>query len=113
MNFEDMLSQLSDLEDDSPMDDEPATLDLNVIQSNLPIYDVKRVCEMVVCERYFGLDKQIGLMCMQELARRRAAGDTFDFESYIDQSYKELPVLQLGNIDLRSVLGSLISPKGK
>lgn len=114
MNFEDIAKQFDFDLDDSDLDDEPVVMDLDLIKKNLPTYDIQRVCEMVVCERYFGFQNKIGLMCMEELARRRAAGDNFDFETYIDESYKSLPVLRTGDLDLRTVLGQIIDQqKGK
>lgn len=111
MNFEELLSQIES-EDDMD-DDAPANLDINVIRNNIDTYDVKKLCEMVVCDRYFSLNREISVICMQELSKRREAGDTFDFENYIESSYKDLPVLHLGTTDLRSVLGQMIIGKIK
>lgn len=83
---------------------EDVKLDLDQVKANLPTYSNEKLCEMIVCDRYFGFGKRIDLMCMEELAKRRMAGDTFDFESYIDKQYKELPVLDLKTPDLREVL---------
>jgi hypothetical protein len=48
---------------------------------------------------------------MEELAKRRMAGDTFNFESYIDQAYNELPVLDFSMPDIRTVLQQAIGRK--
>jgi hypothetical protein len=109
MNLEELLAELNE---DVP-DEEPTVLDLEVVRANLPSYDIVKVCDMVVSERYLGLNKEIGLMCMHELARRRSAGDPFNFEAYIEQAHKSLPVLPIGNLDLRSILGSLVASRGK
>lgn len=111
MNFDDLLKGF-DFDEDQDDVDGPSMLDINIIKSNISSYDDKRLCEMIVCVRYFGLDQNIGTLCMQELARRRELGDNFDFETYIESSYQELPVFTFGGTDLRSILGQMISPKG-
>jgi hypothetical protein len=52
---------------------------------------------------------------MEELVRRRVAGDDFDFESYIDQAHKKLPVINLNpNLDLQKNLKQAMEAvKGK
>lgn len=66
---------------------------------------------MIVCDRYFGFEQKISDVCMEELAKRRMAGDTFNFESYIDQAYNELPVLDFSMPDIRTVLQQAIGRK--
>jgi hypothetical protein len=85
--------------------------DLDLIKSNIFKYSSQKLCEMVVCDRYFGLEQKISVICMEELARRRIAGDIFDFEDVIDKSYKELPVLNFEMPDLRTVLGQALKNK--
>jgi hypothetical protein len=84
------------------------TLDLEEVRSKLPTYPTKKLCEMVVCDRYFGCFKEIAIMCMEELSNRRIAGDDFDFESYIDQAHKQLPKLSLNIPNLQDVLKQVI-----
>jgi hypothetical protein len=81
----------------------PITLDMDKIKENLPSYSNEKLCEMIVCDRYFGFGQKIQTICMEELAKRRIAGDTFDFESYIDKAHKQLPVLDFKK-DIRDVL---------
>lgn len=98
-----------DDDDDSEMDYTP--LDLDVVKAKLPTYSPEKLCEMVVCDRYFGCYKAIALMCMEELASRRIAGDTFDFETYIDKAFNELPRLDFAVPDLGDVLRQVIGRK--
>lgn len=95
-NIDDLLN------DDTPIED--VKLDIEKVKALIPQYSNEKLCEMIVCDRYFGFGTRIDIPCMEELAKRRMAGDTFDFESYIDQQYKELPVLDLKTPDLREVL---------
>jgi hypothetical protein len=76
---------------------------------------------MIVGYKYLGLYKNIAIMAMQELAKRRANGDSFNFEGYIDSSLKELPSIDLkmpsfdgflGSGDL-SEITSILKNKGK
>lgn len=97
-------------DDDSPI--EEVKLDFDQIRANLPKYSNEKLCEMIVCDRYFGFEEKFDTMCMEELAKRRIAGDKFDFETYIDQSFKELPVLDFSSTpDIRAILKQAIDMK--
>jgi hypothetical protein len=96
-----MTKDLSEL--DSP-DVGQVTLDLNVVREKAPTYTSEKLCEMIVCDRYFGCFRDVAIICMEELARRRAAGDVFNFESHIDEAYKKLPKLDFKIPNLRDVM---------
>ena len=87
--------------------EEPIQLDLDKVRENIPKFSSEKLCEMIVCDRYFGMDQQISIMCMQELATRRIRGDVFPFETYIDQSLAQLPVLNFVMPDLRTTLSQM------
>jgi hypothetical protein len=100
------------LNDDTPIEDEK--LDFDRIKANISEYSNQKLCEMIVCDRYFGFGQKIDFICMEELARRRIAGDTFNFEAYIDSSFKELPVLDFSvTPDIRAILQQAIDMKAK
>lgn len=103
------IEELDDLLSDEPI--EEVKLDLDLVKNNLPKYSNEKLCEMIVCDRYFGFEEKIAPICMEELAKRRVAGDAFDFESYIDQAYKELPVIETGMPDIRTILNQAIGRK--
>lgn len=86
--------------------------DLDKVKSNLPSYSTEKICEMIVCDRYFGFEEKVSSICMEELAKRRLAGDDFDFENYIDSAYKTLPELNF-NTDIRSLLQNVIAGRNK
>lgn len=100
-NFDDDLEEVNFIE-----------LDTQKIKEKIPTFTSKKLCEMIVCDRYFGCYREIGLACMEELASRRIAGDEFDFESFIDESLSELPALDFSIPDLRNVLRGLLANKG-
>ena len=84
-------------------------LDVEVVKKMVPTYSSQKLSEMIICDRYFGCYREIAVMCMEELARRRLKGDTFAFEKIIDEGYKSLPVLNLGiNFNIRDVLQQAI-----
>jgi hypothetical protein len=87
-------------------------MDTQKIKDKIPTFTSKKLCEMIVCDRYFGCYREIGLACMEELATRRIAGDEFDFESYIEKALAELPPLDFSIPDLRNVLQGLLAKKG-
>lgn len=100
--------------DDLLADDEPleeVQLDLDVVKKNIPNYSSQKLCDMIVCDRYFGFNQTITIMCMEELAVRRVNGDTFEFEKYIDEAYKSLPPLNFDMPDIRKVMQQAINRK--
>ena len=104
IDFEDVFSN-------EPIED--VKLDIEQIKINVPQYTNEKLCEMVTCDRYFGFGQKIAPICMEELAKRRMAGDTFDFEGYIIKAQKELPVLDFNMPDIRTILQQAISGKIK
>lgn len=100
------------LDDDSDEGIEEVKLDIDQITVNLPQYPSKKLCEMIVCDRYFGFEHKLSKMCMEELAKRRVAGDNFNFEAHIAEISKEMPELDLSiTPDIRAVLNQAISRK--
>lgn len=100
-NLDDLLG------DDTPIED--VKLDMEQVKANIPSYSNEKLCEMIVCDRYFGFGQKIDVVCMEELAKRRAAGDTFNFEAHIETIFKELPKINLVKPDLRDVLTQAIA----
>lgn len=89
------------------------TMDVNLVKTNIPSYPSKKLCEMIVVGRYVGFYPEISILCMEELAMRRDAGDNFDFETYIDEAYNSLPKLDFTVPDLQSILSTLVSAAQK
>jgi hypothetical protein len=86
-------------------------MDLKVVKEKIPTFTSEKLCEMIVCDRYFGCFREVALSCMEELGKRRSDGSDFQFETHIDQAFNSLPKLQLGlaSPDLRDVLQQAIS----
>jgi hypothetical protein len=104
-----MTNEYDDLDLDPTIEYKP--LDIDLIRKNVPNYSSEKLCEMIVCDRYFGCYREIAIICMEELSNRRQAGDGFAFESYIDSSFKKLPELNFSGINLRDVLQQAIGRK--
>jgi hypothetical protein len=96
-------------EDDFDIEYKP--LDIDLIRKNINTYSSQKLVEMIVCDRYFGCYREIAIICMEELSRRRTGGDNFHFESHIDNGLKELPDLNINGINLRDVLQQAIGRK--
>jgi hypothetical protein len=96
---------------DADQEIKQVSLNLDTVKKNVPNFSSQKLCEMIVCDRYFGLGKKVSAICMEELAKRRLAGDKFDFESYIDNAGKELPPLVFDMPDLRTMLNQAVKLK--
>jgi len=83
---------------------EGIALDISAIQKMIPNYTSEKLCEMIVSTRYFGFDHEICVACMEELATRRTQGDIFAFEEYIEAATKEMPELDVVQMDWRTIL---------
>ena len=77
------------------------TNDLTAFRENLPNMTDEHLCGVIVSFRYLGLLREQSLMAMEELAKRRANGDTFQFEEFVEEKLKTMPKL---NTDMRSIL---------
>jgi hypothetical protein len=84
--------------------DESLNINLNDIKDKIPTFTSAKLCEIIVCDRYFGSYPELAVLSMQELSTRRINGDTFDFEAYIDNSFKELPKLDFSLPDIGNVM---------
>lgn len=100
------IDEFDNLDADEDLEDTP--LDLDKIKANLSKYSSEKLCEMIVCDRYFGCYKELAIICMEELANRRIAGNQYDFESYIEKSYNELPKLDFSIPDIGDVMRQVI-----
>lgn len=64
-------------------------------QEKLSSFTMKKLCEIIVIDRYLGSLNKEAVMCMQELAKRRENGDMFDYELFIDNESKKLPIFKI------------------
>lgn len=99
------------MKNEDDLDIEYKPLDIDLIRSNIQNYSSEKLCEIIVCDRYFGCYREIAIICMKELSRRRVDGDSFHFESYIDNALKGLPDLNVNGVNLRDVLQQAIGRK--
>lgn len=107
----------NDLFDIESLDDkeiDSVTINLDDMKNKIPKYTSEKLCEIIVCDRYFGSYKELSILCMEELSNRRLSGDyIFDFESYIEKSFNELPKLDFSIPDLGDILRQAIGRKIK
>ncbi len=54
----------------------------------------KTLAAIVVSYRALGMHKEAAIAAMEELARRKAAGDEFDYEAWIKEKLKEVPTIK-------------------
>jgi hypothetical protein len=92
-------------EDDFNIDEVSDIDDANI--EDVTQFSTQKLCDIIVCYRYLGLNKDLSIKCMAELGVRRAKGENFDFEFYIDNALKDMPVLDFQMPDLGTVLRQL------
>lgn len=76
-------------------------------------FSTQKLCEIIITYRYMNIFREEAVICMQELASRREAGDQFDYETFIETEGKKLPdfkmnlkkKLQIGGFDLSALKG--------
>jgi len=83
------LDLIDDIEDDlnDDLGDDTAEPDLLELQDTFST----NLCDVIITFRYLGVFKARAIACMKELAQRRANGDTFEFEEYIQTQMKTMP----------------------
>lgn len=86
-------------------------LDVEKIKGTISAYSSEKLCEMIVADRYFGINQEVAIACMEELSARRVAGDDFTFETFIDEAYAKLPPLNFTIPDLRTTLQQALKVK--
>jgi len=59
--------------------------------ADLQKYSMQKLCDIVIVAQYLGSLNKEAISCMEELARRRAAGDPFNYEEVIADGVKKLP----------------------
>lgn len=64
----------------------------------------EKLCEIVATNRYLNLFKDEAIICMQELSGRRSAGDTFAYETRIDELVASLPKYK---VDLNNLVNKI------
>ena len=92
-------------------EDEDLDFSFDGLDKMIPSFNSEKLCQIIVCNRYFNFNQELAILCMEELSNRRLNGDNFEFELYIDNSLKELPPLNFSFPDLRTVLNQFIGSK--
>lgn len=82
-------------------------LDEKEVIENIGKYSNTKLADMVIVYRYFGLYEKISIAAMEELGKRRIAGDLFEYEKYIDANLATLPKLEFKITDLQSIMKGL------
>ncbi len=65
--------------------------DLEKFPETIKQFSPQKLCEIIVVARYLGSMREEAIKCMEELTRRRANGDAFQYEPFIEQAGKKLP----------------------
>jgi len=85
--------------------------DLNIdqVKANISSQSAIKLADMVITYRYLGLYKEASILAMEELGKRRASGDDFDFETYIAEKIETLPKLDT-NVEFKGIdMGTILS----
>lgn len=98
-------------DDEDIYDDDEEMISEEDLLKNIHTYNIEKLCDVVIAHRYLGMFNKLYIPCMEELGRRRAAGDTFPFEDYIDNNIKDLPKLDFKVTDLGDMINNLKNMK--
>ena len=97
-----------DENESEPIDENYSELKPEDFSNNLSKYSSECLCNIIICDRYIGIGKDIAIIAMEELGQRRVNGEQFEFETYIDKTFNDLPKIDLGNVDIKSILKQAI-----
>lgn len=59
----------------------------------------------IIAYRALGMDKDVSILAMQELAQRRLNGDSFKFEEFIESEIAKIP--KIPTLDFKKLTGDL------
>lgn len=62
---------------------------------NINKFSTKKLCEIIICNRYLGVYADLITKCMEELSKRRENGDDFNFEEFIETEMNKLPNISI------------------
>lgn len=65
------------------------------------------LCAHVVAYKFLGVNRDMAIKCMQEIALRKAKGDEFDYDGFISSEIEKLPKPQ--DIDHKGLLSVFTS----
>jgi hypothetical protein len=103
------------LEDnDFEIDENYKEFNIEDFKKNISNLDSESLCARIACDRYFKSFKELSIICMEELAARRIAGDDYNFEDDIDNKFNllnEANKLEFTLPDLGDVLRQVINKK--
>jgi hypothetical protein len=60
------------------------------------------LCAHIVAYKFLGVNRQMAIKCMQEIALRKNKGDVFDYDGFINEELRKLP--KPTNMDHKSLL---------
>lgn len=98
-NFQDLYKEDSEVDDDEEID-----FSEEEIKNNLPKQSSTKLADIVLSFRYLGLYKELSVSAMEELAKRRLDGDSFQYEKYIEDNLNNLPKLDFKVPDFNNIL---------
>lgn len=58
---------------------------IEITADQISSFSSEKLCSIIATNRYIKFNKQIEVMAMQELSKRRMKGDNYDFESKIEE----------------------------
>jgi hypothetical protein len=80
---------------------------LEEVKNKIPTFDSEKLCQIIVCDRYLNFNRELAILAMEELSKRRQQGDIFNFESVIEKSLSELPQINIAPLDIKTVLSKV------
>lgn len=98
---------MTDELEDNFEDGDEESLTESEIEGNISNYSSIKLCDIIITYRYIGMFKDLYKLCMEELGNRRAAGDDFDFEKYIESNLIDMPKIEFNISNLSDAIDNM------
>jgi hypothetical protein len=89
-----------------------ADIDEQLVKDTIDQYSSTKLAEMVVAYRYLGVYRDLAIVAMEELAKRRGNGDPFEYEGYIKEKLEAMPKLEFKVPETPDLFGFLKKAMG-
>jgi hypothetical protein len=83
--------------DDIGDDEEGISLEdaMRNMKESIDKYSSEALCSIIASDRHLKINRELQVICLEELDRRRASGDLFDFDTCIKKKIDAYPKINM------------------